>query len=562
MSDETREDNQLKIGVSAQLVRFIAGFSCSKFAREYQASRVGQRLPIWLFMLLCVALFLRSFALDWKPPHFDEGINGHFVHEMWRVGYYKYDPTNFHGPLYFYFLQMIQLLFGDGIVAARFGTGLLSVAIVFVIAQLRQFVGRAAVWAAVIVTFSAGFVFYARYSIHESMFILLQVIFVYGYYLWQEQRSRFAFTLMTIGIFGAFATKETFFIFFVTWAIALSMSRIDRFFPIQAEELKAEELKAEEPKARSQSPAEREDQIAIVLVVSMATLMLFTGFFMNDDGLVDMFRAYGFWTRTGVTGTGHEKFFGYWITLLWKYEWPLLIALGLTPLVFFRGAKNERQWALVAFGTWLAYSLIPYKTPWCVLDILWPLAMVVGFLIERGPRKVVGSILIAATLVSGVAMLRVNFKTYDTPSEPYVYVQSSEEFKAVMDLIYNERNRVPESLNMRVMVLNRDSWPMPWIFQDYPHLEYGKIDAVDPVGADVILFDAQDRPKLEAKLTGKYWAMPFQIRDSYEKGFAFLNFERFQNVVPAGSATYDHPSLPIPKIEKAIKTIKTIKRGG
>ena len=39
-----------------------------------------------------------------KPPHFDEGINGWFVDQMMRTGYYKYDPSNYHGPLHFYVL--------------------------------------------------------------------------------------------------------------------------------------------------------------------------------------------------------------------------------------------------------------------------------------------------------------------------------------------------------------------------------------------------------------------------------------------------------------------------
>jgi predicted membrane-bound mannosyltransferase len=45
-------------------------------------------------------VFLRFFLLGIKPPHFDEGINGWFVDQVVHNGFYRYDPTNYHGPLH------------------------------------------------------------------------------------------------------------------------------------------------------------------------------------------------------------------------------------------------------------------------------------------------------------------------------------------------------------------------------------------------------------------------------------------------------------------------------
>src|SRR5688572_6077482 len=92
-----------------------------------------------LGVLLVIALLLRVWTLDIKPPHFDEGINGHFVIRMWKEGYYHYDPTNFHGPLYFYFLQLSELVFGRGVFAFRFVTALMSVGIVYLVGLHRRF---------------------------------------------------------------------------------------------------------------------------------------------------------------------------------------------------------------------------------------------------------------------------------------------------------------------------------------------------------------------------------------------------------------------------------------
>jgi len=64
------------------------------------------------WLILGLAVFLRFFLLGIKPPHFDEGINGWFVDQMMKNGFYKYDPTNYHGPLHFYVLLLSQTLFG------------------------------------------------------------------------------------------------------------------------------------------------------------------------------------------------------------------------------------------------------------------------------------------------------------------------------------------------------------------------------------------------------------------------------------------------------------------
>ena len=71
-----------------------------------------RKLPWIEIGILLLAAVLRIVLLDIKPPHFDEGINGWFVDQMVRNGFYHYDPTNYHGPLHFYALFISQTLFG------------------------------------------------------------------------------------------------------------------------------------------------------------------------------------------------------------------------------------------------------------------------------------------------------------------------------------------------------------------------------------------------------------------------------------------------------------------
>src|SRR5437660_2547945 len=67
------------------------------------------------WMILALAAFLRFFLLGIKPPHFDEGINGWFVDQVIKNGFYSYDPTNYHGPLHFYVLLVSEWLFGRNV---------------------------------------------------------------------------------------------------------------------------------------------------------------------------------------------------------------------------------------------------------------------------------------------------------------------------------------------------------------------------------------------------------------------------------------------------------------
>src|SRR6476620_3992942 len=79
------------------------------------------------WLIIGLAAFLRFFLLGIKPPHFDEGINGWFVDQVVKNGFYKYDPTNYHGPVHFYVLLLFECLFGRNVWALRLPIVLVSI---------------------------------------------------------------------------------------------------------------------------------------------------------------------------------------------------------------------------------------------------------------------------------------------------------------------------------------------------------------------------------------------------------------------------------------------------
>jgi predicted membrane-bound mannosyltransferase len=146
---------------------------------QFEAWRARLAETGWTpWLILGLAVFLRFFLLGIKPPHFDEGINGWFVDQMMKNGFYKYDPTNYHGPLHFYVLLLSQTLFGRNVWALRLPVVLVSISCVWLCFKFETLVGRNVARMAAL-AMAVWIRFYGRYSIHEVWLYFL-VLFILG----------------------------------------------------------------------------------------------------------------------------------------------------------------------------------------------------------------------------------------------------------------------------------------------------------------------------------------------------------------------------------------------
>src|SRR5947199_10265267 len=182
----------------------------------------------WMFWgILGLAAALRILFLGIKPPHFDEGINGWFVDQMVKDGFYRYDPTNYHGPLHFYILFLYQTLFGRNLYALRFPVVLASLGAVWLALQYDRVIPRpVARTAALAMALSAGFIFYGRYSIHEAWLLLFSMMFIFGLLgLWREGTLNYLW-FTGIGVTGMILTKETYILHIGCALIALPLAYI------------------------------------------------------------------------------------------------------------------------------------------------------------------------------------------------------------------------------------------------------------------------------------------------------------------------------------------------
>src|SRR5256714_575638 len=367
------------------------------------------------WLIIGLATVLRFLLLGMKPPHFDEGINGWFVDQIVRNGFYKYDPTNYHGPLHFYVLFLPQTLLGRNLWALRLPVVLVSISCVWLTLKFEPFVGKTVSRvAALAMAISPGFVFYGRYSIHEVWLLFFTLLFFYGVFgLWKSGTANF-FWCVGMGATGMIFSKETYILHFGCAAIAAGVCYLSNFF-----------FKLGDPERAPQTW--NYVDLAVVGGTSIALIVAFyTGFFFHWNGVKGLYQAYRPWFETGSQGHGHEKAWYYWISLVSHYELPTLAGLLLCLFAWRLKDVCLRYLAIYGVGTLMAYSIVKYKTPWCIISFVWPFLFIFGAAASIAPLIYRRAIyLLSIVLLTGSLgyCVWLNYFRCTTDTEPYVYVQ-------------------------------------------------------------------------------------------------------------------------------------------
>jgi len=290
------------------------------------------------WLILGLAVFLRFFLLGIKPPHFDEGINGWFVDQMVKNGFYRYDPTNYHGPLHFYVLLLSQTLLGRNVWALRLPVVLVSVSCVWLALKFEPLIGRSASRiAALAMAVSPGFIFYGRYSIHEVWLVLFSMMFILGLLgLWKFGTVNYLWCA-GMGVAGMILTKETYIIHLGCAMLAIPVLMVSNALNRLAD---------------ARPTRQRWDYLDLAMVIGacIAVIVFFySGTFFHWSGVKGLYEAYKPWFETGHAGHGHEKPWYYWLAVMspslklgradcFGYELPAVA--GLILCLFCQSFKN------------------------------------------------------------------------------------------------------------------------------------------------------------------------------------------------------------------------------
>ncbi len=475
--------------------------------------------------IVALGALLRLLLLGIKPPHFDEGINGWFVDQMVKSGFYRYDPTNYHGPLHFYILFLFQTLLGRNVWAIRLPVVLASIFSIHLTLKFEPFVGRnVSRLAALAMAVSPGFVFYGRYAIHEVWLLLFSLLFILGLLgLWQRGTVKYLW-FAGMGLAGMILTKETYIIHLGCAVIAALVTWISH---------RMNRLTDAKPARQTWTFV---DFAMVALAAAAAIVFFYSGTFLNWEGVKGLYETFDAWFKTGSNGNGHEKDWYYWLMLIATYEHP--IALGLIVCLFALFIKNLglRYLAIYGVGVLIAYSIVRYKTPWCIISIIWPFLFLFGAVLLVVPldyRRIAyacAGIFLCASLGFSI---RLNYFRCTTDTEPYVYVQTYNDVWKLTKPLLRLAKRNPTYYQMVGHLIRTSTYPLPWMLGDFTRIGYYEHDNMpDKLDADFLLVQQDKIEEVEGKLHDSYYTEPMTIRPYQDPSKLYLSAKIFSSFFP------------------------------
>lgn len=500
-----------------------------------QAWRIG------VIVIFLIGAILRFYNLNLVPLHHDEGVNGNFLVRLVREGFYTYDPENYHGPTLYYFSAIIpwitKLLFGSAVrdnyglttfnirlITVLFGLG--TIVLVFL---LRRRLGSVATLAAgLLLAVSPGAVYLSRYYIHEALFVFFTLGIVVAC-MWAYDARRLGYLIPGAACAALLlATKETALISVAVLIIALALTVV--YMRFNRQPVVQHGSKRKQPAGGLSRIIDEMGgtgnlipAVATALFVFFALYLLFySSFFTNSKGIADSLQTFAIWTRTGTTAHVHPA--SMYITWLFRLESPLLF-LGVTgAAIVVLKPKNSLALfcALWSFGLIAAYSLIPYKTPWLMLNFVVPLTLISGYAIQaiyemdHGQVRLASAVLLVATAVATYQSIDLNFVNYDNDNPKYVYVYAHTR-RGMLDLVNQVEQIAQENSGglTGITIVSPDYWPLPWYFRNFSRVGYfGRMAASSE---PIVIANENQKAEVEANFGSFYRQVPSKVGGgSYE----------------------------------------------
>jgi uncharacterized protein (TIGR03663 family) len=376
--------------------------------------------------------------------------------------------------------------------------------------------GRPAVAAAaVLAAVSPVMTFYSRFFIQESLFIFFTLGFLIALGRYAEDR-RVAWAIGT-GVFAglAYATKET-------SAVALPAG----LMAFAAAMLTTPDARRK-PRAGGRTwPAAATALAAGTAAAWLVAFVFYSSFFRYPGGLLESMGAFGIYVDRGVGPGPHTQPFGYYVRLL-SYSssgglvWSegLIVALAVAGIIA-AGRAQAGFWPRY-FGAYtviasVAFSAIPYKTPWNLLPFYVGGVLMAGYgtsalfarFTARAARALVAVALFAAVAHLAVQDWRANFRYPADPRNPYVYAHTVPDYvrlaQRVADIaaIHSDRS----AMIVKVIAGPYEQWPTPWYLRGMSRVGYWPTVAdAEPLGNAPVVIAAQDQAEaVGAELGDRY----------------------------------------------------------
>jgi len=507
------------------------------------------RAVLSLLFVVAVALVLRIGDLAFRPLHNDEAINAVKLERLWTTGEYRYDPHEYHGPaLYYLALPVAQAaawwrgLPGDGPDEAgmRWLAVLVGVALILVPAFWVEGLGWRAWWISGLwLAVSPAFVYYSRYFIHELLLVFFAAMAIGAGCRYASRASALWAAVFGASVGMMYATKETF--VFSLLAMTLAAAGVLMW-----------EGGSGDPNHPHGAPRWRRihDWLrwippwhAVIAIGSALAVwvVFFTSFFTHPGGALDSIQTYGIWLeRAGGASPHIHPWWFYWERLAWFKErggplWTEAAVLAFAgvgagfAVRATRMGNAERRIArfLVLYTVLLAaiYTVLPYKTPWCLLGfyhgaILLAGLAVHGILVRQrsAPMSVATGLVVAAAVGHlGWQAWRATRDYAADYRNPYVYGHTSADIVNLLEQVHEVAAADPAGTQVRLNVMAPDSnyWPLPWYLRDFGQVGWWDNVPEEPY-APIMVVASRLKADFEEK-SKQAWLMVgmFELRPRY-----------------------------------------------
>jgi uncharacterized protein (TIGR03663 family) len=450
--------------------------------------------------------------------HCDEAVGAVKFGRLLEEGHYQYNPHQYHGPTLNYLSLVPAWLTGAGKLvevsesALRMVPVFFGIVLVLMVFFLADGLGKLAVTCAAILTT----VFYSRYYIHEMLLVCFTFAVIVC--VWRYIQSKNIIWVILAGMFLGLshATKETFIIVLGSMLAAglavLVMRRQGGSASNTAKAIKPLHI------------------FAAVAAAAIVSVLFHSSFFTNSAGVLDSVRAYiPYFTRAGGDGLHRHPWYYYLRMLLWwQYAdgpiWSEAFIVLLACVGFFTAMRrkptagvNPHLLAFIGFYTvvmTVVYSVIPYKTPWCVLGFLNGMILLAGVgagvLIKAAPtirwRVVVGLLLIVGAGHLAWQAYLGSYKFYADSRNPYVYAHPTEDVVTIAQRVRQLAKVHPDGSDMYIQVIcpDDDYWPLPWYLRSLANVGwFNRVDEDVPAASVIIA-----SPTVEQALLKRLYELP------------------------------------------------------
>jgi len=287
---------------------------------------------------------------------------------------------------------------------------------------------------------------------------------------------------------------------------------------------------------------------------------------------------------------------------------------GLVLCVFCQRFKNLslRYLAIYGVGSLIAYSLVSYKTPWCIISFGWPFLFIFGAAVVLTPIKfswqeaaaviavsmcailiwgisqhaqyfiVIAMIIVAPILILiGLAALQallnypkaihvvvaillltslgrsvwLNYFRCSSPNERYAYVQTYNDMFKLTKPLLTLAKRDPSNYHLTGHLIRSSVYPLPWVFGDFDRIGYyegGNMPA--NIDGDFLLVQQDKIKDVESKLKSTYYTEMMTLRNYQEPSKIFFSATVFKDLFPGRKPEFvggAQKSAPAPARAKA-----------